>query len=600
VTRQNVVKDVVNILSTTVMPTVPAGTPNGTPNGTQAGTQAGAQARVQPPAHVVTIRRKLITILAFALAAVGLFVLYLRVSQTYPENSDEANILLMAWDMLHGHVMLHGWWLSDVSFYTTELPEYVLLESFLGLHPGTAHVGAAVTYTLVVLFAAVLARGKAAQVPAGEGTIRMLLTTGILIAPQLGVGVFIDLLSVGHIGTAVPLMLTWLVIDRQVGANATRRSPGWFAPVATGVLLAWAMVADQLVVVAGMIPLALVCLIRVADTAIAVSEYAGRSAWWRAMLRIRGYELALVVAAGAGFAVGKMAYGLIHYFGGFRVHSVSYQLVSPAQWPGQAWVTVQGWLAMFGAYPSGHGTQIAFAIVHMIGVALVAWAMWRVAGRFFLGAGLIDQVLLVSIVLNVAMYVPSTLGSTTDLNAREYAVALPFGAVLAGRTFGAPLCSTMHRRAVWAWGELRGRWVRWTVPALAAVLAAYLASLGFNAAQPAAAPANEQLATWLAAHHLTYGIGGYWQSSIVTVDSDGRVTIRAVYPGSLRRDWWESKHSWYDPAVHAATFLVTDSAPGFYHYWEPNPVALAGFGLPAATYQVGSYTVYVWNRNLLG
>ena len=29
--------------------------------------------------------------------------------------------------MLHGNLMRSGWTLSDVSFYTTELPEYVLV-----------------------------------------------------------------------------------------------------------------------------------------------------------------------------------------------------------------------------------------------------------------------------------------------------------------------------------------------------------------------------------------------------------------------------------------------------------------------------------------
>ena len=61
--------------------------------------------------------RRLLASAAIALTAVLLFVAYLMVSRTYPENSDEANILLMAWDMLHGNVLLHGWYLSDVSFY---------------------------------------------------------------------------------------------------------------------------------------------------------------------------------------------------------------------------------------------------------------------------------------------------------------------------------------------------------------------------------------------------------------------------------------------------------------------------------------------------
>ena len=71
---------------------------------------------------------------AFALAAAALFAVYLRLSRTLPENSDMANILLAASDMLHGNLLLHGWYLTDVSFYTTEVPQYALLEIFFGVH----------------------------------------------------------------------------------------------------------------------------------------------------------------------------------------------------------------------------------------------------------------------------------------------------------------------------------------------------------------------------------------------------------------------------------------------------------------------------------
>ena len=187
---------------------------------------AGSLRRAFPPGAAArplprgTSRRRLLASAAVALAAAALFVAYLRVSRTYPENSDEANILLMSWDMLHGNVLLHGWYLSDVSFYPTELPQYALLEAIIGLHADTAHVAAAMTYTLVVLLAVLLARGRASGRAAWPP---MALTACLMIAPQLGVGVFVLLLSVGHIGTAVPLMLIWLVIAR--GERGTGRPP---------------------------------------------------------------------------------------------------------------------------------------------------------------------------------------------------------------------------------------------------------------------------------------------------------------------------------------------------------------------------------------
>ncbi len=549
------------------------------------------------------IRRRVIATSLFAIAAIVLFAVYLRVSRTYPENSDEANILLMSWDMLHGHLMLHGWFMSDVSFYTTELPEYAVLESFLGLHADTAHVGAAITYTIVVLLAVVLARGKLSQVDRGEGMVRMLVAGGIMIAPQLGVGVFVLVLSVGHIGTAVPLLLCWIVIDR---GEATPRTPltdrgkrRWPEAVAVGVLFTWALIADPLVLVAGIIPLAGVCLLRVLRTGRGLPRLTGRSARRRALLRACGYELALTVASGAAYGLATCVEGLLHYNGGYRVHSVGYQFVPVSLWPGHAWVTIQGWLAMFGAMPWGSAADVFFAVMHLTGVALVAWAMWLVCVRFGRHPSLVDQVLLVAIVLNVLLYVPSTMASGTDLNAREYALALPYGAVLAARTLGPSIRAALPGRAALAYGVRRARLVRWIPAALAGVMCCYLASLGYTAAQPSAPAANQQLAAWLAAHNLTYGIGGYWQSSIVTLDSEGAVTVRAVYPGNLRRDWWESKHSWYQPGTHTATFLVTENMPGFYNYWEPNSVALAGFGRPSREYTVGPYTIYVWQGNLL-
>src|SRR5437588_813790 len=98
------------------------------------------------------------TLSAYLLAGAVLFLAYVRLSETYRLNSDSANILLMAQDLLHGHLLLPGWYMSDVSFYPTEIPQYALLESLLGVKMQTAHVAAAMTYTLAFLFAVVLAR----------------------------------------------------------------------------------------------------------------------------------------------------------------------------------------------------------------------------------------------------------------------------------------------------------------------------------------------------------------------------------------------------------------------------------------------------------
>jgi hypothetical protein len=538
--------------------------------------------RERPSAAPAALRRRLLAAAAAAAGVVLLFVAYVQLSRTYAVNSDSANIMLMSWDMLHGNALLHGWYLSDVSFYPTELPQYAMLEGLLGLHADTAHIAAAMTYTLAVLFAVLLAGGPRARAAGRAAWPRMVLTGGLMVAPQLGVGVFVLLMSVGHIGTAVPLMLTWLVIDWA----ATK--PRWFIPVIVGLLLTWVLVADPLVLVVGIVPLVAVCGLRVLR-----AVWSTRPPDRGAALQASWYEVSLAAAAILAYGLADLVNRLLSASGGFILHPLGYQLAPLHTWAKHAWVTGEGLLALFGAKPQGPAVELTFALLHLVGVALVAWALCRVARRFVSWPDLVSQVLLLAIVLNVLVYIPSTLADATDLNAREFAVVLPFGAVLAGRVVAEPLTTRLRGGEVDVLGWLRGR--RWRAGLASALAVGYLASLGYAAAQPSVPPANAQLATFLAEHHLTNGISGYWQSSIVTVGSDGAATVRAVQP-SLRPYLWETKGSWYD---QRATFLVTENQAGYFNHFEPSASALAALGPPARTYHVGPYTVLVWNKNVL-
>jgi len=173
------------------------------------------------PGRRLTARRLLIAA-GCVLAVALLFLAYLRVSRTYPENSDESNDLLMAWDMLHGNVLLHGWYLSDVSFITTELPQYALLVWLFGLHADTAHIAAAMTYTVVVILSVLLARGR---VPRREARLRMLLAAALMFAQYVYGG-----LGIAWLVTALYFILMWhtggTVGMRALGLRVAREEDG--------------------------------------------------------------------------------------------------------------------------------------------------------------------------------------------------------------------------------------------------------------------------------------------------------------------------------------------------------------------------------------
>ena len=154
---------------------------------------------------------------AAGLAAAGLVLYwcYLRQAQTLELDADPAAQALQAWQMWHGNLLLSGWWLGDMSFYTVELPLNVFIEMVYGLRPGEVHILAALLYTAVVLLGALLARGNARG---GVGVVRALLAAGIMLAPSLQYGTRILLQGPNHTGTVVPILVLLLVLDRAPGA----------------------------------------------------------------------------------------------------------------------------------------------------------------------------------------------------------------------------------------------------------------------------------------------------------------------------------------------------------------------------------------------
>jgi hypothetical protein len=505
----------------------------------------------------------------FTAAAIVAFACYLRMSLTVPVNSDGASNALQAWDMLHGNPLLHGWWLSDVSFYTTELPEYMLVELAHGLNADVVHIGAALTYTVLTALAALLAKGGAAGT---QGWIRMLIAAGLMLAPQLGVGTQVLLLSPDHVGTVVPVLAAWLLLDRF----GRRR----WVPAAVGLLLAWALVADAIVVYIGVVPLLAVGLIRAYHEI--VQEGRRPSQAW--------YELSLAGAALAALVVGLKVPSLIHAMGGYSVVPAPQSFAQIGAMAGQAWLAGAGLLLLFGGdfFGLSFGLQTGLVLLHLVGVAVAAWAVWAAARRFLRDSDLVAELLVAGTLIIVVAYLFSRQALGIGYS-HEMAPALPFAAVLAGRLLAGRLVSAR------------------LIPVAAAVLFGYVVTLGSNALEQPAPSGDPQVASFLAGHHLRYGLSGYWQADALTLASGNRVQIRAlgVNPGSVSASHWESDASWYDPRLHDANFVLLFSGkPGFtgeagLRPFEPTRQIEATFGRPERTYDLGRYTVLVWRQNLL-
>ena len=544
-------------------------------------------------------------IIGTLLVAAVLMFCYLRIAGTTQVNSDGAGLVLEASSILHGNVLLHGWWATDVSFYTTELPEYVLVTAFAGVRPEVVHICSALTYTLLVLLAAFVARGRA-RGPAG--VIRALLAAGIVLAPQPTGPTQVLLGSPDHLGTAVPVLVLLLLLEWA--------PPRWYGPAGAGLLLAASIVGDPLIEVVGVAPLFLGCLIRAvrilrqrradASAPAASSRRPSRLLAWA--WRTARYEWSLAAAAALAVPAAWLARLLLEYLGGYDTAKAVYGLQPPREILHGGPIVARSVLALFGAdFESVTGAgNIAFALAHLIGVAVVLAAVLLAAWRLIRpGTGAGDPVsdfIVIAVAANFAAFfleVPQE----NIYSAHEIGPLLSLGAALAGRALGGMVAARLGHGAqpedvpAAPGPPLRSRPRRILLGACVAGLACYALMLGIAAAHKQLPPRNIGLTQWLAGRHLTSGIAPYWEASSITVDSGGSITMIAVKPEPGTK-YLEPQH-WQTEVLlagqgHTADFVITSPAEDVHRKY-----VLATFGRPAVTYRYGPYTIMVWPKNLL-
>jgi hypothetical protein len=488
---------------------------------------------------------------AWVAAGLLLFAFALRISFSERVDSDGANSALQAWDLVHGHLMLHGWIFGDATFYFFELPLIGIVQLLFGMGNVAAHVGSALTYLIVVACAVALA-ATGSRGPAR--VVRSAVVVAVMAVPLLTVPTVPVLLEEpDHIGTTMFLLVTFLLIDRVPERRFT-------APLVALILCA-GQLSDLTVRYVAVPAVVVVCGYRV---------LAGR--------KLRSGDTALVVAAVVSVPLELLLRAAMDLFGAFVMVPPRSRIASPRLWPRHVELTWLDVRLLFGSV-SEPGTKLGIIgavlgliclLAAIVGLARVTWT-WRRASRA-------EQMLVVAIVFNVATYAISIM--TASNHAREVVAVLPCGAVLAARAL-VPTRITAAPRAY---------------AAVAATGLIALLPLAAAASRPPMRPATTPLVAWLEAHRLTHGLAGYWDASIVTMQSGNRVQLRAINLwGNLEVADWETNAMWYDPSRYDATFVVADPPHGRYPavHWEQF------LGKPAATYRVSSWVVLVYRTNLL-
>jgi hypothetical protein len=145
-----------------------------------------------------------------------------------------------------------------------------------------------------------------------------------MVAPEIGPGAFILLLSPDHAGTGVPLLVIWLLVE-----YCPRRP---YTPVLVGLTLTWATIGDTLVALMAALPIVVMCCIR-------VRQAAGQQ---HASGRERRYNISLAIAAAASVPAAVIAVKAISALGGYTVLRQRFGIMSPVSWRLNLRLTVEG------------------------------------------------------------------------------------------------------------------------------------------------------------------------------------------------------------------------------------------------------------------
>jgi hypothetical protein len=533
-------------------------------------------------------------------------LLYVLSVHAAAANSDGATVVLEGQALRSGNLTLSNWRLSFDSFWTVDAPFYAVGVAILGVRPALSHLVPALIAALVVLVGAGLARGGRRGAAGWAGALTVV---ALLAFPAHALAEFL-LLGPLHVGTVLWCLLAFGVLSLAEGR--------WRFPVAA-CLLAAGILGDLQTLALGVIPVffagvaamarhrswrrgmgALVTAVGSVGTAgvvrfeasalgtysVASSQRATGQQVTRNLSLEPGYIARLLGVGGGAFGTGgaPAILGAVHLVGLVAVVAAVVSALGRLLWGAVAGRPVgDGRVGLADVGPVGAGRAGAGRVgAGRAGEGRAGEG--QIGGRRFGGEGSValDDLLVVGVIADLVMFASLTLSSSDVSFARYLVPGVIFAAILAGRG----VASLADRRPSSL--PLRG-----SSTAGAAVLACLAFGAGAQIAAPVPVQPQGSLGDFLADNGLYQGLGDYWTSSVITVDTRSQVTVRPVMAdpgGQLEGYGRQSATAWY--TGQKFQFLI---------YYNVEPVdgvdaisAEATFGQPAKTFTVGGYEILVW------
>jgi len=498
---------------------------------------------------------------------------YYHPSSLFAKSYDQVNSFLAGLDLLKGNWRLKGWVLTPPDFWTSDIALSALLAAIapaFGLPPTSPALlilQPAITWSItVVLSVCVVAsrvRGRRAMLTG------VLIVLAVLGVPLLRPGIlWLILLSAIHIGSVLYGIAAFHCFDRAFGAPRGSSLPSL---VAGAVLLALGVIGDPLVIPVGVLPVLL-------------------TAWARgaAPTRVRAHVATAALIAAAAAEAGLY---LNWKTGGFQTLTLVAGFVDLDRLGLNALTIVSATLTLFGA--NVFGRPLADSIPELLHLPLLlaaviaaAAALWRLLpARWPYPTATEPSPLVLMLSFGAALDILALLLSDrveiqgAPIAAGRYLFPLlVYGAILAGITFAA------SRRLLLV-----------AILAIGAAARVDLPLYGKPGTGLLTDPQAE-LVGFLQAHHLSVGIGSYFDSTVLGFAVGGDF---AAYPGIADSSgrivpFYQLRKPFSFPDLSHRDFFVVVSPPEAQTFTDRDVIAT--FGPPAEQYRLAGFGLYAYRH----
>ncbi len=511
-----------------------------------------------PTEHPEERSHRLIWI-AFALCV--FVVLGVTSYHTVGGNSDGATVVLEGQSLAQGHLLLHGWILSQDSFWSVDALFYGLFVFIFGVHGWMIHVVPAFIATLIVLVAGHLATVHNADAPPRIARVVVILG---LVFPVAAWAQFY-LAGPYHLGTTLYCLMAFALV---VGEARPIRYLGATVLLSAGVL------GDLQTLSLGVVPIALAGLVTIMRRW-SLRAGAGRIAVAGAAVILALCTRAVAAALGAfTFAPPRtpntLALSLSNVLPGLHY---AVNLLGAGTGPfGRSPIPALLDPARF---------AVALCVASTTLYALVALLRGLVTQppQFDDRHWELDDLLILGVLGSLGTYAYlATAGSSAE--ARYLSSGVIFAITLCARVLSRPVAIRPHlHRVLGVIGLL--------------IALSIVAGGGYTISEDPPPQQANALIALLRLHHLTDGLGGYWSASITTVLSDDQIRVRPVITGptgSIERYARQSLGGWYEN--RSTNFLVYNADVAVDSITRAS--ARATFGPARHVYALGSYRVLVY------